>query len=167
MITNIKGNNYKTHTLNWLQKKLLTRKNGVLVLQSDSFSFNNIQNFIKKNDHYLRTSVIYYQAFPEESAASFLDILGEELSSKLGMNTKKYDQSLVEIVKAAGLKMVIIDKGYLYSVATINNLLGFFSYCHIALILIGYHDKIRKSPIMDHPIVSEWEQYTVSTNLYN
>jgi len=162
MVTNTHYKKSNISALNWLQTKIISRENGILISQNNSDIFENIQDFIVKNDHSFETPVTYYQAFPKETTVDFLNVLGEELSSKLGINIEENsNKSLKEIVTNAALKMVILDKIYLYSLDTINDLLNFFLYCNITLILIIAHDKLSTKQLFDHPLISQWEHYII------
>ena len=62
-------------TWNWLKSKLIEKKNGIILEKNDSDSFESVQDFIESTEHNFYTSVIYYQAFPEENAVDFLNTL--------------------------------------------------------------------------------------------
>lgn len=147
-----------TRTLNWLKTKLIKNENGIF-FDDDTCNFDLIQNFIKGVDHNLQTPVIYYQAFPEESATQFLDTLGKELASKLGKPELYSSQSLLEIIEAAALKMVIIDQSYFHPLDTLQNLLDFFASCRVIVILVGSYSKMETSQILSHPTVAQWDQF--------
>ncbi len=152
-----------TLILSWLKTKLIHCENGVIIKSTCSCSFEGIQSFIKSINHSFKTPAIYYQAFPEESTDQFqfLDTLREELASKLGNIEFKSNQSLLNIVKAAALKMVIIDQSYLHPLNTINHLLDFFGYCNVSLILVSSGNKLEIAQVLSHPAISQWEQFTV------
>ncbi|WP_319422186.1 ATP-binding protein [Pleurocapsa sp. FMAR1] len=150
-----------TLTLSWLKTKLIHCESGVIIENTCSCSFEGIQSFIESIDHSSKTPAIYYQAFPEESADQFLDTLREELASKLGNIEFKSNQSLLDIVKAAALKMVIIDRSYLHPLNTINQLLNFLGYCNVSLILVGSRNKLKIAQVLSHPAISQWEQFTI------
>lgn len=147
-----------TLTLNWLKTKLINGENGI-IFDDDSSNFDLIQNFIESADHNLKTPVVYYQAFPEESATQFLDTLSKELVSKLGIPELNSSQSLFKIIEVAALKMVIIDKSQLHPIDTLQNLLDFFACCDVALILVGSRSKMETSQILSHPAVAHWDQF--------
>jgi hypothetical protein len=148
-------------TLNWLKTKLIKRENAILLDENCFCSFEVIQNFIASVDHPLKTPVIYYEAFPEESAAQFFKTLSEELTSKLGSPELNFHQSLDQIIEVAALKMVIIDQSYLHPLDTLEKLLDFFASCYVCLILVGSREKLKIAQILTHPVVSQWEQFTV------
>ena len=99
---------------NWLKNKLRDRENGIIFDSHDLNSFGLIQEFIEDHDCQFKTPVIYYQAFPEESAVDFLDTLGAELTSKLTKGGANPKQSLPKTIKDAELKMIVIDKCHLH-----------------------------------------------------
>lgn len=142
-------NTCNTLTVDWLQRKLVSREHGILINKDEFCNFECIQDFIKKNDHSLKTSVIYYQAFPKESAIDFLGVLGEELNSKFRNPKVHTSLSLDEILNNSELKMVIIDKIHLHSLDTINSLLEFFERSNIALIFVGSYDNFERAGIID------------------
>ncbi len=148
-------------TLNWLKTKLIKRENAILLDDHCSCSFEVIQNFIASVDQPLKTPVIYYKAFPEESAVQFFKTLSEELASKLGFPELNSHQSLCQIIEVAALKMVIIDQSYLHPLDTLENIIDFFGSCYVCLILVGSHEKLKIAQILSHPVVSQWEQFTV------
>ena len=143
---------------NWLRNKFITGDNGVIFDNSNSSNFIAIQNFIEELDHPLKTPLIYYQAFPEESAVSFLDTLKEELASKLGKQELSSQESLSTVIKKAELKMIIIDKCHLHPLNTLQNLLDFFLECNVAIILVGSKSKMALAQILSHPLISQWDK---------
>lgn len=155
----------KTKTLlasNWLQTMLVSGENGIIFEKGYSSNFEEIQNFIESIDsidHDLKTSVIYYRAFAQETAGQFLNTLSDELVSKLGFNALQSNQSLIKTIRAAALKMVIIEESHLHPLETIDNLVNFFGYCGVSLILVGSQEKMAGAPILSHPQVSQWEQF--------
>lgn len=153
--------NRAIRTLNWLKTKLIKRDNAILIDDPCTCSFEAIQNFIASVDHPLKTPVIYYEAFPEESAAEFFKTLSEELASKLGSPELNSHQPLEQIIKVAALKMVIIDQSYLHPLDTLENIIDFFTSCYVCLILVGSSEKLKIAQILSHPVVSQWEQFTV------
>jgi hypothetical protein len=150
----------KILTFNWLKTKLIKQENGILLDEHCSCSFEIIQNFIANNDHLLKTPIIYYEAFPGESAAQFLKTLGEELASKLGSPELNH-HSLDKIIELAALKMVIIDHSYLHPWDTLEKIIDFLASCHICLILVGSRKKLEIAQVLSHPVVSQWEQFQV------
>ena len=147
-------------TLNWLQTKLNNGENGIIYNDSCPDCFDSIQNFIESVDHNSKTPAIYYQAFPEENAAQFLNTLGKELCSKLGICGLNSNQSLLQIIETAELKMVIIDQSHLHPLDTLQNLLDFFARCNVALILVGSRSKMEIAQIHYLSAVADWEQFT-------
>lgn len=151
-----------TEFLNWLKTKLIHRENGIVFDDDFSRIFDTIQNFIVSVDHSLKTPVIYYQAFPEESTREFFSTLAQELASKLGNNVIQPNQTLIEIIEAASLQMVIIDKIQLKPLDTLQNLINFFASRNIAIILVGSRPQIEQAQILSLPSVSQWRQFTSS-----
>jgi hypothetical protein len=136
---------------NWLETKLVNQEHGIILDDADLSSFDFIQDFLEAKDHLFKTTVIYYDAFAEESAAEFLNTLQEELSSKLGSHKLKSDLTLPEIIANSGLKMIIIDQSYLHPWETTNQLLRFLTELHVALILVGSADNMNSSKILSRP----------------
>ena len=85
----------------------------------------------------------------------------DKLASKLGNIEFKSNQSLLNIVKVAALKMVIIDQSHFHPLNTINHLLDFFGYCNISLILVSSRNKLEIAQVLSHPAISQWKQFTV------
>ena len=157
----------KIVTINWLQNKLINHENGVILDNSDCTCFNFIQDFLEANNHFFKTPVIYYEAFPDEKAEELIDTLREEIAGKLG-NTELYlHQPLSEIVAAAELKMVIIDQSYLYPLNTLDDLLEQLIPCNVCLLLVGSDDKMQNGQILSHPIISQWERFVVDNECQN
>ncbi len=148
--------------INWLKNKLINRKNGLVFDDLDSSSFDIIQSFLEANDHPLKTPAIYYQAFPGESTAEFLSILSEELTAKLGNLEFKSGRSLSEIIDAAGLKLIIIDRSYLHPLNTLDELLRQFADCNVGLILVGTYSQMKIAKIISHPTVSQWSKLAIN-----
>ena len=152
----------KILTVNWLQKKLVNHENGIIFDDNNYSCFDIIQNFVEAKDHSFQTPVIYYEAFPEESAAELITTLREELTAKLG-NPKLYlNNSLSEIVATVGLKMVIIDQSHLHPINTLEDLLEQFATCNVCLLLVGSYDKMKMAQLLDHSIISHWEKFIVN-----
>ncbi|MEM8718806.1 MAG: hypothetical protein AAGE84_05795 [Cyanobacteria bacterium P01_G01_bin.39] len=151
----------KILTINWLQNKLISRKNGVVFDIENYSCFNLLQDFIEANDHRFKTPVIYYQAFPEESATEFIATLREEVTAKLGKPETYLNKSLLEIVADVELKMVIIDQCHLHPLDTLDSLLKQLQSCNVCLILVGAYRKMELSQILSHPGVARWEQFAV------
>ena len=145
----------------WLENKLVNHENGIVVDNPDSCSFESIQNFLETYDHPLKTTAIYYQAFPGESTVEFLNTLSYELTSKLGNPRLNSSNSLAEIIGAAGLKMIIIDRSHLHPLNTLNDLLHQFAECNVCLILVGSASKIATTQILSHPTIKQWDKFTV------
>ena len=144
--------------LNWLKNKLINKNSGIIFDTHNSHSFSVIQNFIENCDHRLKTPVIYYQAFPEESAVEFLNTLGEELASKLGDRQLNSQQSLFCTIQDAELEMIIIDNCHLHPQDTLQNLIDFFCTCKVAVILVGDRDKMTIAQVLSNPMVSHWDR---------
>jgi hypothetical protein len=151
--------NKATLTLNWLKTKLIKQENGILLNDNCSCCFEAIQNFIASVDHPLKTPAIYYEAFPEESAAQFLNTLNEELASKLGYPQLESNQSLCKTIEMAALKMVIIDQSYLHPLDTLEKIINFLASCHVCLILVGCREKLEIAQILTNPLIFQWEQF--------
>lgn len=152
----------KTLTINWLQNKLINHKNGVIFDDAVLSCFALIQDFLEANDHRFKTPAIYYQAFPEESAAEFIETLREEITSKLGTSDIYRHKSLSEIVADTGLKMVIIDRSHLHPEDTLNSILEQLTSCDVRLILIGCYHKMKIAQILSHPLITQWDKFTVN-----
>ena len=144
---------------NWLKNKFINGDNGIIIEPHLSNYFNPIQEFVGSFEHRLKTPVIYYQAFPEESALQFLDTLRAELVAKLG-NSNLDEYSLLEIIKIAQLRMIVIDKCHLHPSNTLQSLLDFFSCCGVTVILVSSNNQIAISPVLNHPIISQWDKLT-------
>lgn len=147
---------------NWLETKLVNQEHGIILDDADLSSFNFIQDFLEANDHLFKTTVIYYNAFAEESVAEFLITLQEELSSKLGSHKLKSDLTLPEIIANAGLKMIIIDQSYLHPRETTDELLKFLTELHVALILVGSADNMNSSKILSRPGIAQWDRLVIN-----
>ena len=152
----------KILTINWLQNKLINHENGIIVDDADFSCFELIQDFLEANDHRCKTPAIYYQAFPEESAAEFIEILREEITAKLGTAEIYLDQPLEKVVADTGLKMVIIDRCHLHPQNTLNSLLEQLANCNVRLILVGSYDKMKVAQILNHPLISLWDKFAVN-----
>lgn len=147
----------------WLQQKLANLENGTLIEERDFYNFEAVQDFIEANDLARKTPVIYYQAFPEESAAEFLSILEEELRSKLNNHRQYANCSLAEIVVAAELKMVIIDRSYLHPQTTTRELITWFNRHNICVISISLRSQTEREAICDDAVPAS--NNTVSTDV--
>ncbi len=145
-------------TLKWLKKKLIQRENGIILDENDSDSFDIIQGFIESKDRPFQTPIIYYQAFPEESAVDFLNTLKLELISKLNKPELESSQNLGQIVEIAQLQMIIIDRCYLQPLDTLQNLLEFFDSHNVAVVLVGSRTKMEIAQILDLTAVSQWDK---------
>lgn len=152
----------KILTVNWLQNKLINQENGIILGDADFSCFDIIQNFIEANDHPFQTPVIYYEAFPEESAAELIATLREEITAKLGTPKLYRNKSLSEIVVAGELKMVIIDRSHLYSLKTVEDFLEQFEPCGVCLLLVGSYSQMKMSQLLDHPNISQWSRFIVN-----
>ncbi|MCC0177446.1 hypothetical protein I4641_10705 [Waterburya agarophytonicola K14] len=150
----------KTRSItNWLKTKFTSGDNGMIFDEGDRSSFEEIQEFIASEDRQFKTPIIYYQAFPEETAIEFLSTLQDELDSKMGKSGESSPKSLLTTtIKDAGLKMIVIDDCYLHPQDTLENLLDFFSCCNVAVILVSCRRKIAIAQILNHPIASQWDK---------
>ena len=146
---------------NWLKNKMFEGNNGIVFDTGDLDSFDLIQDFIEDCDRQFETPVIYYQAFPEESAIEFLNTLREELASKLHKPNSNSEQSLLDIIKSAKLKMIAIDQCHLHPRDTMQNLIDFFSICGVAVILVGCREKMKIAQILTDPQVANWDRFEV------
>ena len=144
---------------NWLNKKLISGKNGIIIDNNNYSSYESIQSFIEANDHSLETKVIYYRAFSGESAVEFINTLKYELLSKLGRPKLDLSGSLSETIVAAGLKIIIIDPSYLHPQDTLDELLNQFADCNVSLILVGTCCKMKAAKVLSHPIIKQWDQF--------
>ena len=142
----------------WLKMRLNECQNGIIFAEPESNYFNLIQDFIEANDRLLKTPIIYYQAFPEESAAEFLEVLTYELTSKSNSQKFNSSQSLAEITATVELKMVIIDRSYLHPLNTLYEVLDRLAHCNVATILIGSYCKMEIAQIMEYPNIDRWEK---------
>lgn len=147
-----------TLILDWLNNKLTNGENGIIFDNHDHHSFDLIHDFLEHYDCVFKTPAIYYQAFPEESAAEFLNTLKEELASKLGSHELNSQKSLTSVIKNAELQMVIIDDCHLHPQDTLQNLIDFFSLCEIALILVGEQNKMAIAQVLNNPKVYSWDR---------
>jgi len=154
-------------TLNWLKNKLIKRENGIILDKSDSDSFDAIQNFINNKDRPFQTPVIYYEAFPEESAVDFLQTLKVELTSKLNKPELESLEMLGQIIEAAELQMIIIDRCYLQPLDTLKHLLKLFDSYNVAIILVGSQAKMAIAQILNLPTVSQWDKLVVDNEFHN
>jgi hypothetical protein len=149
-------------TLNWLNNKLINQDNGIIFDCHDSNSFYVIQDFIEACDRQFTTPAIYYQAFPEESAVDFLNILGAELASKLGKPELSSQQSLLNIIEQAELKIIVIDDCHLHPQDTLQDLLDFFAVCKVAVILVGCRHKMAIAQVLHNSTVVHWDTLEVT-----
>ena len=150
-----------TLILDWLKNKLINGENGIIFDNPNVRSFDIIHDFLERYDRIFKTPVIYYQAFPEESAIEFLDTLREELVSKLGGREPNPPKSLSTIIQDAELQMVIIDNCHLHPQNTLQNLIDFFAVCNVALVLIGDQNKMAIAQILDNPKVHNWNRLEI------
>lgn len=148
-------------TWNWLKSKLIEKKNGIILEKNDSDSFESVQDFIESTEHNFYTSVIYYQAFPQENAVDFLNTLKSELTAKLNLPEFESSERLGEIIKAAKLQMIIIDRCYLHPLDALQSLIDFFSIHQVAVILVGSQSKMAIAKVLDLPTVSQWDKLVV------
>lgn len=146
-----------TEVLSWLENKLIEGENG-LILSVDDENFDTIQKFIEIKDISFKTPVIYFQGFSEENTIAFLQNLQEELMSKLNKSDLSSKETLEDIIRIAKLKMIIIDRCYLYSLDTLQNLVEFFAINSVATILVGSQDKIENTRILELPQISQWDK---------
>ena len=153
--------------MNWLQNKLINHESGIIFDDPDCTCFNFIQDFLEDNNHYYKTPVIYYEAFPDEKAEELIATLSEEITAKLGNPELYLHKPLSEIIAAAELKMVIIDQSYLYPLSTVNGLLEQLIPCNVCLLLVGSEDKMQNAQILSHPIISQWERFSVDNQCQN
>lgn len=151
----------------WLEDKLNNSENGIILDDPQSNSFEILQNFLEANDHLFQTPAIYYSAFAEESTAEFMSILEEELRAKLGGCRTKSCLTLPEIIKTAGLRLVIIDQSYLHPFGTTYELSKWLSKYHVGLVLVGSQPEMKESRIINHPAFCNWERLVVNLNRYD
>ncbi len=156
-----------TVVINWLQNKLVNHENGIFFDDPGCSCFNFIQDFLEANEHFVKTPVIYYEAFPNETAGELIGTLREEITAKLGNSDLYLRKSLSEIIAAAELKMVIIDQSYLYPLNTLEDLLEQLTPCNVCLILVSSYDKMQNNRILNHPIISQWERFVVDNECQN
>lgn len=151
----------KQQIFDWLTHKHLEGKNGIIFDCAQFSSFDLIQDFIETYDHPFQTPIIYYQAFPEESAIQFLNTLGAELISKLGISESTQSTSLAEIVRRAELKTIIIDRCHLHPLDTLTNLLEVFASFQVSVILVGAKSKIEVAQILKLEAVADWDRLII------
>ena len=147
-----------TKVVNWLESKLINHESGIIFEADSRTSFDSIQKFIECHDRAFKTVVIYYQAFPEESALEFCETLSDELTSKLGVPAVDRRKSILDLIEDAELKMIVIDDCHFYPQGTLEKLLNLFSACQISLILVGERKQIESMKILDLPLVSQWDK---------
>ncbi len=157
----------KRVTINWLQNKLINQESGIIFDDPGCSCFNFIQDFLEANNHFFKTPVIYYEAFPDEKAEELIATLREEITAKLGNPELYLHQPLSEIIATAELKMVIIDQSYLYPLSTLDDLLEQLIPCNVCLLLVGSYDKMQNDQILSHPIISQWERFIVDNECQN
>lgn len=143
----------------WLESKFFNQENGIIFDYQELRSFNLIQDFIETKDHPFKTPVIYYDAFPQETAEEFIDILYEELSSKLANRKFSSNLTLAEMIANAGLKMIVIDQSYLHVWETTETILKLATENKISLILVGSKAKMKYSQLLSNPTIGQWEQF--------
>lgn len=147
----------ESKTVKWLKNKLINRDCGIIFESQSLSSFDHIQSFIEGYDRPFYTSIIYYQAFPAESTSQFMDTLRDELTSKLGNRLVNQKKSLLNIIRDAGMKMILIHDCHLHPQSTLEKLLKLFSDCQVSVILVGDRQKMEISQILSHPTVSQWD----------
>lgn len=152
----------KILTVNWLQNKLINQENGIIFDDDGCSCFDIIQSFIEANDHPFQTPVIYYEAFPEESAVELIATLREEITAKLGTPKLYINKSLSEIVVTVGLKMVIIDRSHLHPLNTLEDILEQFQACNVCLLLVASYSQMKMAQLLNHPTISQWERFIVN-----
>lgn len=148
----------KTALSNWLNDRFDNRQNGVIFTESESNYFEVIQDFLEDKDRLLQTPAIYYEAFPEESASAFLNVLTQELTAKFGRDKFNSSMSLAEITATVRLKMVIIDRSYLQPLDALHNILSQLAMCNVGTILIGSHRKLKIAEILEFSALERWEK---------
>lgn len=147
----------KTSINNWLNGKLNNRESGIIFAELPSDYFAIIQDFLESHDRPHKTSAIYYEAFPEESAAEFLATLCHELTAKFS-SAKFNNLDLTEIVANVELKMVIIDRSYLHPLDTSNKIISQLASCNVGIISIGSRGKMQIARVLDLPSVESWDR---------
>ena len=147
----------------WLEARFINNQNGIIIEQTEYDSFNLIHDFLEEKDHSHKTHAIYYDAFDGESAAEFLSILAEELSSKLGQYKSGSESNPSVAIAQSELRMVIIDQCYFHAPEITNDLLTWFNRHNVCLILVGAESKIKSSQFMNHPGLAKLAQCQVDT----
>jgi len=147
--------------LSWLERKLTHHENGVIFEDHNIFVFDAVQDFIESINCTFKTPIIYFEAFPEENSANFFSTLYDELTSKLSDLQNDNQQSLVEVIQSASLKMIIIDKCHLQPINTLNSMIEFFARCNVAVILISTEEKIKISGLIEHKHISQWNKLSI------
>lgn len=143
---------------NWLNNRFDDRQNGVIFTESELNYFEIIQDFLEDKDLLLQTPAIYYEAFPEENASAFLNVLTQELTAKFGSDKFNSSMSLAEITATVGLKMVIIDRSYLQPLDALYDILNQLTMCNVGTILIGSHRKLKIAQILECLALEGWEK---------
>ncbi len=151
----------KVNLSDWLGVKFANSENGIAFDDHFDHKFAIVQDFVESRDDDFKTPVIYYQVFPEETASQFLATLKEELASKLGMPKTNSRQSILEVIKTAEFKLIILDEIHLQPLDTLQNLLGFFASCNISVVLLGSRSKMEIAQILALPSVSTWDQLEI------
>lgn len=149
----------------WLDRKIDRGENGVFLDTDDFDSFSLIQDVLELKDRPYKTPAIYYQAFTDEQLPDLISTIEEELKGKLGYRRTNLCSTTTELIALSELKTVIIDRSYLYTWKMIDGLQKWLSDYQISLILVSSQANIQGSPILNHPIISQWERFAVDNNL--
>jgi len=157
--------NTSKEVYSWLNKKIDSRENGVFLDTNDFDSFDLIQNVLELKDHPYKTPAIYYQAFADEQLPDLISTIEEELKGKLGYRRTSSCSTMYELIALSELRTVVIDSSYLYSLKIIDGLWKWLSEYQIGLILVGSQAKMQGSPILNHPVISQWERFAVDSDL--
>ena len=142
---------------NWLNTKLDNRDSGIIFAELPSDYFTIVQDFLAAKDCPRETHAIYYEAFPEESAAEFFETLCQELIAKFGSTKFDNFSNLPEIIATVGLEMVIIDNSYLHPLDTLEQIVKQLISCKVAVILIGSRSKMKIAKVFDLAVVKYWD----------
>ena len=151
----------------WLEDRFTQKQNGIIVDCEDNTSFHAIHDFLETKERTFKTPAIYYSAFADDNPAEFINILVEELSSKLGWHRSKSCSTQSEIVAMSELQMVIIDRCYLHSSETTEGLLTWLNQHGVCLILVGSQAQMNRVRFLQFSSIADLPKLALDTHQYD
>ena len=150
----------------WLENRFTQNQNGIIIDCENNTSFHAIHDFLETKDRTFKTPAIYYSAFADDNPAEFIGILIEELSSKLGWQSKSCS-TLSEIVVMSELQMVIMDRCYLHSSETTEGILTWLNQHGVCLILVGSQAEMNRARFWQRSSIADLPKLTIDTHRHD